>query len=261
MARNNIANNDIGIDLSSSSNNSISGNNIADNGYGIHLNSSSDNNVYHNNFVENTHQVQSAGSINVWDDGYTSGGNYWSNYNGTDTNQDGIGDTPYTITANNADGCPLMGSFQSFNITVPPQNSREVYVISNVIISDIRLYAWLTTPNEYLNAGQLFLALIPPYGESTGTGFCRMILANNILNTSNYTVLIDLTPINYTRLPISNETYTILYFTFNPSAQDDIFIVPEFSLLMVPALMMTTATLLTLMVLKRKLSTKQRILA
>jgi hypothetical protein len=55
--------------------------------------------------------------INVWDDGYPSGGNYWSDYTGVDlysgpyqneTSSDGIGDTPYDIDENNVDHYPLM---------------------------------------------------------------------------------------------------------------------------------------------------------
>jgi parallel beta-helix repeat protein len=98
----------IGIDLGSSSNNTISENYIAENWWGIVLDSSSYNSVYHNAFFENNGQasveLQSVG--NVWDNGYPSGGNYWSDYNGTDlysgpfqnvTGSDGIGDTPYFI--------------------------------------------------------------------------------------------------------------------------------------------------------------------
>jgi parallel beta-helix repeat protein len=108
VSGNNVANNAGGISLYNSSGNSVSGNNITENnGYGIWLGSSSNNSIFHNNFFNNAQQVISS-SLNVWDDGYPSGGNYWSDYNGTDSNQDGIGDTAYVIDANNIDNYPLM---------------------------------------------------------------------------------------------------------------------------------------------------------
>ncbi|MCJ7423421.1 right-handed parallel beta-helix repeat-containing protein [Candidatus Bathyarchaeota archaeon] len=120
ISGNNIAaSNGAGIDLSYSSNyNSISGNNIAaSNGAGIDLSYSSSNKIFHNNFENNMPQVFSPYSASIWDDGYPSGGNYWSDYTGVDLksgpnqNQlgsDGIGDTPYTIDSNNTDHYPLM---------------------------------------------------------------------------------------------------------------------------------------------------------
>jgi len=118
VSGNNATANVVGIQLDSSSSNSIIGDNItASNDTGIDLVSSFSNNIYHNNFINNTHQVTSDGSPNTWDDGYPSGGNYWSDYNGTDmysgpfqnqTGSDGIGDTPYIIDVNNTDHYPLM---------------------------------------------------------------------------------------------------------------------------------------------------------
>ncbi|MGD8544675.1 MAG: hypothetical protein PVH12_00745 [Candidatus Bathyarchaeota archaeon] len=35
-------------------------------------------------------------------------GNYWSDYNGSDIDGDGIGDSPYIINENNTDNYPLM---------------------------------------------------------------------------------------------------------------------------------------------------------
>ena len=123
---NNIVNNLDGIWLGSgSSNNSIFRNNIANNMFGIRLFYSSNNGIFHNNFIDNTEQVYSSASTNVWDNGYPSGGNYWSDYSGTDlfsgpyqneTGSDGIGDTPYVIDENNIDHYPLMNP----NTTTPP---------------------------------------------------------------------------------------------------------------------------------------------
>jgi len=108
-----------------SSRNSIFGNNVMNGGRGIFLYDSSDNKIYHNSFVNNTLQVQDARSIdpnvpqsiNIWDNGYPSGGNYWSDYTGADllsgahqneTGSDGIGDTPYIINEDNRDEYPFV---------------------------------------------------------------------------------------------------------------------------------------------------------
>ena len=109
ISENNITTNDEwGIYLlDSSSNNSIVGNNITNNDRGIWL-ETSNNKFYYNNFIGNIQQVYYSGYANVWDDGYPSGGNYWSTYAGKDANGDGIGDTPYIMNVNNRDRYPLM---------------------------------------------------------------------------------------------------------------------------------------------------------
>jgi len=109
-----------GIELFGSSYNTVSGNIASANGDGIGLyDSSNSNSMYHNNFIGNVAQslADPTSFGNTWDDGYPSGGNFWSDYHGMDLysgpyqNQpgsDGIGDTPYSINANNIDHYPLM---------------------------------------------------------------------------------------------------------------------------------------------------------
>ena len=101
---------------------SVFGNVMINNSIGLSI-SNANCSVYHNDFINNTQQallVQLSfnGPSNVtFDNGYPSGGNYWSDYNGTDsfsgpgqnvTGSDGIGDTPYVINGSNVDHYPLM---------------------------------------------------------------------------------------------------------------------------------------------------------
>lgn len=74
---------------------------------------SSGNTLYHNNFVGNAEQAYCINSTNVWDDGYPSGGNYWSDYknrypNAMKMDESGIYDMSYVIDENNQDNHPLM---------------------------------------------------------------------------------------------------------------------------------------------------------
>jgi parallel beta-helix repeat protein len=115
-----ISNNDVvgnaacGITLKCSNYNSIHENNIQSNQLdGLGGYSSYNNLVYHNNFIGNVRdQVGSILALyggTVFDNGYHSGGNYWSDYSGVDSNGDGIGDTPYKyIARTTVDNYPFM---------------------------------------------------------------------------------------------------------------------------------------------------------
>lgn len=148
---NNIFNGSKGIYLHNTSNNTISGNNITENDYGINLISSSNNSIYHNNFVNNSIQASVNGSTNVWDGGYPSGGNYWSDYTGIDKKKgpnqdqpgsDGIGDTPYTVDVNNSDRYPFM-------VPIPRGPKRNLVVRTLTIGTEIEIeYVKIWMENE-----------------------------------------------------------------------------------------------------------------
>jgi len=90
-----------GIFLQLSSNNVIYANTIHDNHQGIYLIDSSNNNIFHhNNLIDNiNYNAYIENSLdtctgNQWYFQYPSCGNYWSDFTGPDSNNDGIVDTP-----------------------------------------------------------------------------------------------------------------------------------------------------------------------
>ncbi len=86
-------------------------------------------NAFADNYISGGSQAyDSSPNPNVWDGGYPSGGNFWSNYRGADqcsgpgqdvcNGPDGIGDIPYAIQVRGADRYPLMRP--PHDDTVPP---------------------------------------------------------------------------------------------------------------------------------------------
>ncbi len=112
-------NQDRGISLHYSRDNTFASNTISRNLYGIYaFYFSRDNTFFHNNLLNNTFQAYAEWNVNIWDDGYPSGGNYWSDYAGVDANSDGIGDSPYVIDERNQDRYPLMNPWRERTVGV-----------------------------------------------------------------------------------------------------------------------------------------------
>jgi len=205
ISGNNITDNSGGISLLQSyiteggDHNTIFGNDITYNDWGISFSSyASINMIYHNNFIGNTQNVyvpKLGMSPNVWDDGYPSGGNYWSDfekvdlYRGVDQNitgSDGIVDYPYYITeTDNKDRYPLMGPFgaqvsEGFNVTVFP--SPEVGLIFDQVTKSGSATATETTAAPPPPPGPPFLQ--PLYDIRVTAGFSGQVLVRIAYNPS-----------------------------------------------------------------------------
>ena len=161
---NNICNNNYyeGFYVWSSDANTFANNTVSYNGqYGFGLVTSSGNVIYHNNIVANFLQAYDD-CLNSWDDGYPSGGNYWSDYTGSDIytgpsqnipGTDGIGDIPYTNIYGGAgvqDNYPLMTLWTSQPAV--PQTSFLIRVVLgwNLISVPLEITS-LTLPAQLLD--------------------------------------------------------------------------------------------------------------
>jgi parallel beta-helix repeat protein len=95
----------------------VTGNAFSSSTYGVYVTSSTGILVHGNDFVDNAHQAHDD-RVNSWDNGYPSGGNRWSDYQGIDRcsgpgqdvcqDPDGIGDTPYRAGSYLVDRYPLV---------------------------------------------------------------------------------------------------------------------------------------------------------
>jgi len=101
---------DYGIHIYDGNYNDFSENSIFNNTLGLYFERGIGNtDFYKNYFKGNTIHAIDNSTNNNWDNGVI--GNYWDNYTGTDTNDDGRGDTPYNIpgTAGSIDHFPIFG--------------------------------------------------------------------------------------------------------------------------------------------------------
>jgi hypothetical protein len=85
-------------------------NNLADNVLlGIEFANTVNNTLYHNNFINNSRHIVSNNGTEIWDNDCE--GNYWDDYNGTDSDDDGVGDE--YLPWKGVDNYPLMNRYWS----------------------------------------------------------------------------------------------------------------------------------------------------
>jgi parallel beta-helix repeat protein len=212
---NTIVNNSNGVALGQYSNfNTVSRNNISLNDCGFYIEYSTQNLIHGNNVMNNSQQTYvTLGSSNTWDDGYPSGGNYWSDYSGVDlfmgsdqnvSSSDGIGDSPYDTGDPAGDRYPLMGPMNSFNAGTFVGVTYYADVVSNSTISDF-----------YFDPSEGAFIRFNVTEEDDANGFCRVVIPESLLWTEDgWTITADGQPI--TGYPvISSRNYTYIYFAYS----------------------------------------------
>ena len=121
VAYNNFTNCNIAIHMSSR-NSIIRNNNFQNNQVAFHMYQGGYNQIYNNNFISNTKNAEEQHSDptrwpidayytsanNTWNQPLPVGGNYWSDYTGTDANSDGFGDAAYHVIENYYDQYPIV---------------------------------------------------------------------------------------------------------------------------------------------------------
>jgi parallel beta-helix repeat protein len=212
-------------------NNTFIGNTIANNKIGINIpDSKSQYNIfYHNNFINNDKHVSLLGGINYFDNGYPSGGNYWSSYiNGQDlkhgpyqneTESDGILDEPY---ANAPDKYPFVYPLTFIEI---PMAGEHFQVVASTN----------STLNSYEFNPQTKSLRLSLSGVDGTVGACRITIPKRLLSCdqpNQWDIILSNEQLSY--LELEDEENTYLYFTFAQSSGLDIEIkgtnaVPEVS--------------------------------
>jgi parallel beta-helix repeat protein len=224
----------MGINISSSNNNTLTNNVIANfTAYNLQLSGSTNNSIYNNRF-ENT----SGGKIaedntgnNIWNRTYNCtlginnilgepcwGGNYWSYYGGTDTTGDSIGNTllPFNITnsigvVTGSDHLPLTN-----NLAACGNISRNVNLVENITTNGTCFV--VMAENITLNLGEYTII-----GNGTGIGvdisnYSGVSVINGTLTNFSTAIYVDpATNITISNTTLTQNGYGILFSEINDS--------------------------------------------
>jgi parallel beta-helix repeat protein len=278
-----ITSNSDGIDLVNSTNIDILGNTIHYNAYGLYMagsnnnsvcdnlfdsnqvygilngGQSANNSIFHNNFVSNIYDASISDSGNFWDNGYPSGGNYWSKYidfdlfegvSQNETGSDGIWDHPYNLTGG-IDHYPFKGPFNNYLAGTWNQTEYDVDVVSNSTVSNFNFSSSANTSSVRFDVK----------GANSGGSFCRVTVPKSIMPTESpeqWIITADGNPIQQ-RNVVEDDHCVYIYFNYTNNVNTvqilSTYTVSEFpTFLVTPLFMLST---LSAVFLYRKRCSKQ----
>jgi len=204
FSRNNVSINNYGVVLGASCDNLFSSNHMINNRNSFRIVTSLNNIIFHNNFIntiaDTTQKPYIIESANSWDNGVE--GNYWSRFNETDENEDGIIDMPYVIDERNMDNCSLKAPYTLFHV-VTDNMSYIVDVICNSTISEFKYLSHEDNRTDSLSF---------EVGGDTGNIFLRICIPHSLI-APPYTVIANHVTLLHSRIVHSNGTHSWIYFT------------------------------------------------
>ncbi|MBS3778705.1 MAG: PKD domain-containing protein, partial [Candidatus Thermoplasmatota archaeon] len=203
--------NDCSLELRKSNHCTIIRNQFNDSHQGVHnYFLSGSNTFYHNNFFNHDEFHADSTYTNQWDNVSQSHGNYWDDYNGTDANNDGIGDTPYTISENNRDNYPLMNPWSitqgnsplqaNFSITpASPSDLDEIQFNDTSVDYDGTIVNWTWSfgdgnssyeqnpSHQYVDNGTYTVKLTVKDNQDSTDTITKHIMVTNVRPTADFT--------------------------------------------------------------------------
>lgn len=195
-----LSTNEKGISLYEADANALLGNLIPNNIFGIRFFASNLNQAWRNNLIDNYEQVSLINSYqNSFDDGME--GNFWSDYTGTDTNLDGVGDVPF-----GGDGHPLMGMFSAFNTS----QGFNINIISNSTIDHF----------SYVESNSTIRLQLSNSTADQRSFFCRVTIPVNLIAEPYNVVIGDGSPTYLNITLLSNDTHKWIYFSHTQTLSD-----------------------------------------